>query len=104
MKKNYVLFFVFMIAGCHFNVNTNRNVTSKDKGVTWDNCYKCHAPEVVLEGMPLAKMYNHFGEKELLSYLKSEFRGNCQVGSHCQVKLTTKEVESVFIYLREIKL
>jgi hypothetical protein len=106
-KKIPIAFILILITFlcCVNSRYAGRYATDKDKKIVWNNCFQCHAPSVILAGMPLDEMYNEFGDIKLKQFLLDEFnsKSNCIVSEHCTIRMSRKEVNAVMVYLKEIQ-
>ena len=109
MKNTVLTFFVlFVIIDCKVSNPQSRNYpTITDRKIVWDNCFSCHEPtQKSRSNIPQVKMVEELGLKGFKIYLNNNFKKgskNCLVNEHCQIILTNKEIESVYLYIKESK-
>lgn len=106
--KNIIYAFICLanLKACREPLAKNRTYpTSTDKQIVWNNCYSCHDPIRKSVGIAQVEMIGKIGQEKFKAYLYNSFKykTNCAVIEHCRIKLTDKEVESVYLFIKESK-
>ncbi|GEM_PF-2744696 len=103
-----IFYLLFIFWTCRGTISQNKNYpTINDRKIVWENCFSCHDPvQKSISNISQVMMIEKLGNEGFNSFLKDNFKKdskNCIVVEHCQIKLTDKEIESVYLYIKESK-